>query len=161
MKTFSFFGSRASVLLHALSGEHASACAAIHRESFAHPWSSQDFESLLSAKETISDGLIDPRDHSLRGMILTRVIGPEGEILTVALSKSARGAGNGTLLLGHHLERLTAARVQRLFLEVANDNASALKLYLKQGFVEVGRRSGYYSSAGGPAVDAIVMARDL
>jgi ribosomal-protein-alanine N-acetyltransferase len=161
MRTFSFFGSKTSVLLLALDGEHAAACARIHRESFAHPWSGADFESMLSARETISDGLMDSRDHSLQGMILTRVIGTEGEILTVALTKSARYKGNGALLIEHHLSRLTATGVQRLFLEVAYDNTPAVKLYLKQGFVEVGRRSGYYGSGGGPAADAIVMARDL
>jgi|TARA_B100001964_G_C14071093_1_gene525917 ribosomal-protein-alanine N-acetyltransferase len=36
-----------------------------------------------------------------------------------------------------------------LFLEVAEDNGAALALYAGAGFVQVGRRQGYYQGAGG------------
>ena len=49
----------------------------------------------------------------------------------------------------------------RLFLEVAADNAAALKLYGKMGFSPVSERRGYYPRPDGSAATAIVMARDL
>jgi ribosomal-protein-alanine N-acetyltransferase len=48
--------------------------------------------------------------------------------------------------------------VRRLVLEVARNNHPALALYAREGFVEIGVRSGYYRQAGG-LVDAIVLAR--
>ncbi len=52
------------------------------------------------------------------------------------------------------------AGVRRLFLEVEAENAPALKLYERAGFVPIGRRKGYYRTAAGTA-DAITMRRDL
>ena len=47
---------------------------------------------------------------------------------------------------------------QEMFLEVRVDNDSAISLYLDEGFVEVGRRRGYYDRG---RVDAVVMRREL
>ena len=44
-----------------------------------------------------------------------------------------------------------------LFLEVEEGNAPARALYVKRGFVEVGRRNAYYKKADGSAASAIVM----
>jgi ribosomal-protein-alanine N-acetyltransferase len=50
---------------------------------------------------------------------------------------------------------------KKLFLEVAADNAAALKLYTKLGFAKVSERKGYYPRPDGTPATAIVMARDL
>ena len=46
------------------------------------------------------------------------------------------------------------------YLEVRPSNAAALRLYARSGFVEIGRRRGYYPAADGRE-DAIVMRRTL
>jgi ribosomal-protein-alanine N-acetyltransferase len=43
-----------------------------------------------------------------------------------------------------------------LFLEVADDNTAARRLYAARGFVQVGRRANYYRRAAG-LVDALVL----
>jgi ribosomal-protein-alanine N-acetyltransferase len=53
------------------------------------------------------------------------------------------------------------AEVKRLFLEVAADNAAALRLYKGLGFAAVGRRKAYYRRPGGQPVDAVVLALAL
>jgi ribosomal-protein-alanine N-acetyltransferase len=45
--------------------------------------------------------------------------------------------------------------VRRLYLEVAASNATALRLYQRLGFAEVGRRKNYYERPGNPPEDAI------
>jgi ribosomal-protein-alanine N-acetyltransferase len=50
---------------------------------------------------------------------------------------------------------------KRLILEVATDNAAAMRLYDKLGFKKVGERKGYYPRPDGTPATAIVMARDL
>jgi ribosomal-protein-alanine N-acetyltransferase len=47
-----------------------------------------------------------------------------------------------------------------MFLEVRASNASAIALYEKRGFAEVGLRRNYYPTAKG-SEDAILMALDL
>ena len=48
-----------------------------------------------------------------------------------------------------------------MFLEVAKDNASALALYERFGFVKVGERAGYYRRADGTRATAVVMRKSL
>ena len=55
---------------------------------------------------------------------------------------------------------IAATGVRRLLLEVAVDNHPAIALYGALGFVEAGRRRGYYRTAHGPA-DALILARDI
>ena len=47
-------------------------------------------------------------------------------------------------------------RVRRLYLEVAEDNESARRLYATYEFVQVGRRDGYYRRRDG-SVAALTM----
>jgi [ribosomal protein S18]-alanine N-acetyltransferase len=44
---------------------------------------------------------------------------------------------------------------------VAVTNRAAQRLYAAAGFVEVGRRPRYYTRDGAPAVDALVLRKDL
>jgi ribosomal-protein-alanine N-acetyltransferase len=55
---------------------------------------------------------------------------------------------------------LAALGVRSVFLEVDEGNVSALRLYRRAGFTEVGRREGYYLNAGKPAA-ALVLRRNL
>ena len=49
----------------------------------------------------------------------------------------------------------------RFFLEVAEDNAPALKLYRSHGLVPVGRRPDYYENADGRRTTALTMRCDF
>ena len=48
-----------------------------------------------------------------------------------------------------------------MFLDVATSNAEAKALYLKAGFVEVGKRKAYYARATTPAEDALILRLNL
>jgi ribosomal-protein-alanine N-acetyltransferase len=123
--------------------------------------------------------LLDPsvichlaRDHGGRGaalaFIMSRIAADEAEILSVAVAPKARGRGLAGDLLRHHLARVAARGAVRMFLEVGEDNAPALRLYTKAGFREVGKRPGYYprgtsATAVGEsgAVSALILRREL
>jgi ribosomal-protein-alanine N-acetyltransferase len=51
-------------------------------------------------------------------------------------------------------------QAQTVFLEVRPSNKAAIALYESEGFVEIGTRKDYYSSAGDKE-DALILARDL
>ena len=82
--------------------------------------------------------------------------GQPGDIQTLAIEPSYRGAGWGRSLLDALLAIAHECEVPEIFLEVRADNALALRLYERSGFREIGRRAGYYQPDG---VDAIVMRR--
>lgn len=82
----------------------------------------------------------------------------DADIQTITISETARGKGRGRALLSALLDEAARREVHDVFLEVRPDNPVAQKLYLSEGFVEVGRRPRYYQPDD---VDAIVMQLDL
>ncbi|MGO9743257.1 MAG: GNAT family N-acetyltransferase [Roseiarcus sp.] len=157
-----FFWRRfASSRLELLKAEHAEQCAGIHAAAFAHPWSAGEFAKLISDPATVGAAALDPATLSVRGFALSRCAADEAEILTIAVLPSCRKCGVARDLLREHLQQAAFAGARRIFLEVDADNAAALALYAKSGFVKVGERPGYYRRHAGPPVKALVMRRDL
>lgn len=133
----------------------AEACSRLHATSFAHPWSSIEFEALLADAACFGDG-VDGR-FSLAGFILSRRALDEAEILTVVVDPSARRKGCGRQLLASHLARLAGSGVAHLFLEVDEKNAAALALYGFFGFAVAGERPNYYARQDGSRGNALIM----
>ena len=71
----------------------------------------------------------------------------------------AQTPGDG--LLQAALEAAEREGAKAVYLEVAEDNVAARRLYASHGFEEAGRRRAYYPRAGAGAVDALVLRRAL
>ena len=100
----------------------------------------------------------DALSGKLLGVICGRIGADEGEILKLAVRGSMRRTGIGTQLLDYGLEYCRQQGVKHGYLELRASNAAARQLYEKCGFVEAGRRKGYYDA---PQEDAILMQRQL
>ncbi len=112
------------------------------------PWSAADFADLKkSGCEVLA---------SQNGFIVWRVVADEAEIITIGVAPDARGGGIGAAMLG--LAEIDAKKngAAKMFLEVAEDNTPARKLYDGAGYKIVGRRPKYYDG-----VDAILMEKVL
>ena len=79
-----------------------------------------------------------------------------GHILNIAVDKTHRKGGVGTLLMGEIETRFREANATRVTLEVRESNATAQSFYKGRGFNELGRVRAYY-----PDEDAIVMSKTL
>ena len=144
-----------------LRGAAAADCARIHASGFAYAWAQSELESLIADANTVGTAALDPANGRLRGFALSRLAADEAEILTIAVDRALRKAGVGRDLLRAHLGQVAAAGAARIFLEVDEQNAAALALYARFGFVKVGERKGYYKRPDGAAASALVMRRDL
>ncbi|HVL70687.1 MAG TPA: GNAT family N-acetyltransferase [Beijerinckiaceae bacterium] len=144
-----------------LDARHAARLAQIHASAFARPWDAHDFERCLSERNVLADGLFLGREGPPCGFVVSRRVGDEAEILTVAIAPEARGRGHAGLLLACHLQTLLQAGVRVVHLEVEEGNAPALALYRRHGFSEVGRRGGYYQKPDGSRVSALTMSRRI
>ena len=100
----------------------------------------------------------DPGQRRIVGFVVVTVVTPEAELETIAVVADAQGAGVAGRLLGAVAEELLKHRVAEVHLEVRSSNERALRLYRRNGFVETGRRAGYYSD---PVEDAVLMSRRL
>lgn len=138
--------------------------AAIHAHAFRHGWPATEMEALIAdptvtvlvAREGLSAFARRPV-----GFVMVRAAADEAEVLTVAVAPARRGRGVGRLLMEETIRRLYFMRVGSLFLEVDEGNTSALALYRRLGFREVGQRRNYYRQDGVPAANALVMRADL
>ncbi|MBN8551724.1 MAG: GNAT family N-acetyltransferase [Caulobacterales bacterium] len=130
------------------------ALAEVHASAFDPPWDAATFATLLGQPGVLALGDDD-------GFILIRVVLDEAEILTLAVRPEARRRGRGRGLVASAGRLARSLGADRLYLEVAQDNGAAQALYVAGGFVEVGRRPGYYSRPTGPAVAALLLARNL
>lgn len=144
-----------------LRSQQARACARLHARAFAHGWSTEEFESLLSARTTLADAACIAGHKHVLGFVLTRKASDEAEVLTLVIDSHMRGRGIARQLLAAHLGHVAAAGVRQMFLEVEDSNVAALALYKCFGFVEVGQRKAYYRKLDGKAGTALVMRLDF
>jgi ribosomal-protein-alanine N-acetyltransferase len=142
------------------SANDAAVLAALHAPAFADAWPEAAFASLLQRGEVfvLLGGRVD--GAAAEGFILLQTVADEAEVLTFCVAEAARGCGLGRALLFSACEMARARDASQMFLEVGEGNVAALALYRRAGFVEVGRRAGYYNQ-GPSAADAIVMRLDL
>lgn len=136
-------------------------CARIHAQSFPHPWGVHEFERLIGAGNCLGEAAVESRGRRLFGFALSRRALDESEILTVAVDADVRGQGIAGRILDVHLPRLARFGVRTVFLEVAETNIPALRLYRRLGFQAVGKRAGYTRTASGGTVTALTMRRSL
>ena len=128
--------------------------AAIHAASFTvpRPWDATEFAALLDGPGVV---LLTESE----GFLLGRVVADEAEILTLAVHPAARRSGLGRALVAAFLAEAQRRGARRAFLEVAAVNTAALALYRSAGFIESGRRKGYFTSADRTRFDARVLSR--
>ena len=134
--------------------DDAPALAAIHADAFDAAWSAEEIAGVISGPGAFGF------KHEPAGFILCRVIADEAEVLTVAVSPAHRRQAVATALLTGALAWARVHGARSMFLEVAEDNHTAVALYDALGFVDVGRRPAYYVRDD-HAVAARVMRRDL
>lgn len=131
----------------------------LHAASFDEPWTGEAFQGVFGLPGTF---LLCARmpEGEVMGFVLARVAADEGEILTIAVDPAHRRGHIGQRLMEAAIAEASARGAVTLFLEVADDNDPALKLYARLGFKVAGRRANYYARPTG-LVDARVMSLAL
>lgn len=121
----------------------------LHQKCFPHkPWSADDFADLKnSGCEIIA---------SQNGFIVWRATLDEAELITIGVAPDARRTGIAAAMMGIMEAELKKSGVKSVFLEVAENNTPARRLYEQNGYVQIGVRPKYYDG-----IDAITMKKDL
>jgi len=136
----------------------------LYRQSFEQEtaernWTQRDFIELLASPGVF--GFLLLRTGTPSGFLLARAVADEAEILTIAVLMPCRRQGGAERLLRETLATARGRGARAVFLEVSEDNKTAIQFYIKQRFREVGRRPQYYGRRGVAATAAIVMRRDI
>jgi ribosomal-protein-alanine N-acetyltransferase len=153
----SLFGRRADFRLGRVETGHLTQCAALHARAFATGWSTTEFDRMRLDRNFLLDCALAASDGAVVGLMASRVIGDEGEILTLLVSERWRRYGVGRALARHQIDAAALAGARTIFLEVAESNEAAIKLYAKLGFEQIGRRNAYYPGPDGGRLSALTM----
>jgi ribosomal-protein-alanine N-acetyltransferase len=134
--------------------DDVTAIVAIEQATFSDPWSAASIRRLFEQDHAVVRVALLGR--TVVGYGVVWVIGDEAELANLAVAAHAQRRGAGALLLDALLADVAAHGGATVHLEVRASNAAALALYTSRGFVESGRRKGYYSA---PTEDALLMRR--
>lgn len=116
---------------------------AIDQVSFSLPWPPRSFRFELTDNPA-SRCWVAEVDGRVAGMLVGWMIVDEIHIATIATHPDFRRRGIGQALLAHTLQAAMEEGAISSFLEVRESNDAALEMYRKFGYVESGRREGYY-----------------
>ena len=128
--------------LHLLSGVHT------------RPWSEIEYKNLL-------DKNTSRLFHTKNGFLVGRVIDQDAEILNVIIHPDYRRLGKASKLISTFEKEAKDAGSLRCFLEVAESNSSAKKLYSALGYLKVGQRNNYYKFVDGRKDDAVILSKEI
>lgn len=133
--------------------EDMEAVCAIEQRCFTKPWSRESFTKAYNRDDTIY--LVCVREGEIIGYCGIWCSYEDGDLCNMAVDVTMRRQGIGKQLLIEALAKAEGLGVTRLLLEVRASNEAAIALYRELGFVEIGKRTTYYSE---PTEDALIMA---
>lgn len=139
--------------VRALRGEDLPQVLEIERTGYSFPWTEAVFRDCFRPDYRLW-GLEISGD--VVGYAVVAYIVDEAHLLNICVSTRHRRAGLARHLLRHLVCEAARDGMKQVLLEVRVSNQSASDLYLAEGFVEIGRRPGYYPSSSGRE-DALVL----
>ena len=130
--------------------------AATHARAFRadRAWSEAEFADLL-----VTSGILFTGDAT--AFVLGRIILDEVEILTLATDPAVQRNGLARVALARFETDARRRGAAMVFLEVAQDNIAAQRLYATAGYGQVGLRPGYYVRTTGQPVAALILRKAL
>jgi ribosomal-protein-alanine N-acetyltransferase len=132
---------------------------ALECSDFPYPWSRGNFADAVASGYdcwTVRDA-----DGELAGYYLLMYALDEAHLLDVAVAGKRQRQGLGRRLLYQIGARALGQGMESILLEVRPSNERALEVYRRHGYVQIGRRKGYYPAGPAGREDAIVMRLDL
>lgn len=114
-----------------------------------------DAPHLPAVNKNIPSG--KPSEIFVGFMMVSILSGAEAEILTFCVHPDYRRGGIGRQLMTELITSLSLFDCTECYLDVAEDNLSAINLYEQFGFKIAGRRENYYKNSSGQFSSALLM----
>jgi ribosomal-protein-alanine N-acetyltransferase len=124
---------------------------AIEADSFPNPWPLEALRHELLSNPFCTSFVVE-QEGRVAGYAFLWVIFEQAHLINIAVGREFRRHGLGEALLVHALERARTQGGESIHLEVRESNATAIALYRKHGFRDLGRIEGYYSDGAAALV---------
>lgn len=128
---------------------------AIETKAYPHPWTLGIFRDCLRVGYS---AWVVTLDRRVIGYGIVMLSPGEAHILNICIDPDYQGKGLGRYLLRHLIKKSTQSDIDMVLLEVRRTNEMAQRLYLSEGFHELGVRKAYYPADEGRE-DAIILAK--
>jgi len=133
----------------------APALAALHAQALPSGWPAADFA--VSCGNPTRIVLKAEDGAAMLGLAVLQFAADEAEILSIAVAKEARRQGIASAMMTACIAGCNKKLVSHIYLEVAEGNGPALKLYEKFGFGVLSRRPNYYLAGRSEPEAALIM----
>ena len=134
---------------------HVAQIAQLEKQCFSEPWSESSIASELG--NPLSLWLVAMDGDVIAGYVGSQSVMGESDMMNIAVHPEHRRKGIAVALVDTLVAQLKEKGNYCLTLEVRISNASAIALYQKLGFEQVGRRPNYYRS---PKEDALILRKE-
>lgn len=129
----------------------------LEQQLFTSAWQEEDFIYELKANP-FSYNYVLEENNEIIGYAGLWITYEQAQITTIGVRKESQRKGYASLLMNHLLEVVRSKNCEQFSLEVRVSNESAIKLYEKFGFKNVGIRKNYYQDN---FEDAYLMVREM
>ena len=106
-------------------------------------WSKEQWDKELKKKGIKVFGLL--QSDSLVGLCVFQVVIDEAQVNYFAINKKFQRQGLGTFLMKFLIKECNKLKINKLLLEVSENNSAAESFYNNFDFITVGIRKNYYS----------------
>ena len=138
-----------------MTADHVSQVAQLEKLCFRDPWSENSVASELN--NPLSLWLVAVEGEKVAGYVGSQSVMGESDMMNVAVHPDFRRQGIGERLILELIDQLENRGNHSLTLEVRASNVSAIALYRKLGFEQVGLRKNYYRN---PKEDALILRKE-
>ena len=120
---------------------------ALQRSLAFQDWNEKQFAAEIKAGYALCVVYEDPATsgNDILGYAVFHLLGPDSELLSIAVNSARQRTGIGKKLLEAGLGKLDFISGDKMFLEVREGNDKARRFYERNGFTEYSRRDRYYS----------------
>ena len=139
-------------VIREMTAEDVDAVAAMEREIFTVPWKREDFADIIDKNDR--GCVVAEKAGEIIGCVVYHNIVGDVDITNVQVKEPFRGQGIGTGLMKAAMDSARAIGGRNFTLEVRESNNAARALYGSLGFVQEGKRRGFYED---PREDAVIM----
>ena len=143
------------MIITTMGEQHVAQVAALEKLCFSDPWSEKSVGSEL--ENPLSLWLVAEEEGAVWGYVGSQTVMGETDMMNVAVHPDYRNQGIATALIVGLVEELLRQGSHCLTLEVRASNETAIRVYERLGFTELGRRKNYYRN---PREDALILRKE-
>ena len=143
--------------LRAMTVEDLDAVMQIEEAVYPFPWTRGIFHDCIRVGYQCD---VYQKNGEILAYSVLSIAAGEAHLLTVCVAPEQQNRGLGRMMMQNVIDEALFSNVQSILLEVRPSNLSAIYLYQKMGFTEVGIRPDYYPDEH-RREDALIMAREL